>query len=149
MDSPCETVNFLGTRTPQITVQHDLAEKLILLLGFVLLLYMLLMYVVLIVNIRCDDELDICRKFMSSICRELASRGKSWLRSRSMSSNHLARASRYFQQQQAKVLTDSLVPASSNEECLIFSHHCSWMLLGSDECIAKQLWKINRDVVEI
>ncbi len=59
MDSPSETVNFLGTRTPQITVQHDLAEKLILLVGFVLLLSMLLMYVVLIVNIRCDDELDI------------------------------------------------------------------------------------------
>jgi len=76
VDSPCETVNFLGTRTPQITVQHDLAEKLILLLGFVLLLYMLLMYVVLIVNIMCDDELDICRKFHEFNLQGIGIKGK-------------------------------------------------------------------------
>jgi hypothetical protein len=76
VDSPCETVNFLGTRTPQITVQHDLAGKLILLLGFVLLLYMLLMYVVLIVNTSCDDELDICRKFHEFNLQGIGIKGK-------------------------------------------------------------------------
>ncbi len=76
MDSPSETVNFLGTRTPQITVQHDLAEKLILLVGFVLLLYMLLMYVLLIVNIMCDDELDICRKFHEFNLQGIGIKGK-------------------------------------------------------------------------
>jgi hypothetical protein len=85
VDSPCETVNFLGTRTPQITVQHDLAEKLILLLGFGLLLYMLPMYVVLIVNIMCDDELDICRKFHEFNLQGIGIKGKKLLKSLSES----------------------------------------------------------------